>query len=108
MSSPESSAKAAVKAEKREQRQKKSSVRYPFWFGGSASSMAACVTHPLDLGTFIISYPYRIVFMLTTMQSRYEARENNDKLPITTLEPTADTKPLRSGYKHAPAMRPRT
>ncbi|KAK4061236.1 hypothetical protein Trihar35433_9563 [Trichoderma harzianum] len=24
-------------------------VRYPFWFGGSASSLAACVTHPLDL-----------------------------------------------------------
>lgn len=26
-------------------------IIYPFWFGGSASSMAACVTHPLDLGT---------------------------------------------------------
>jgi len=25
-------------------------IHYPFWFGGSASSMAACVTHPLDLG----------------------------------------------------------
>lgn len=25
-------------------------VHYPFWFGGSASGMAACVTHPLDLG----------------------------------------------------------
>lgn len=24
-------------------------IKYPFWFGGSASSMAACVTHPLDL-----------------------------------------------------------
>ncbi|KAI9770790.1 MAG: Mitochondrial dicarboxylate transporter [Geoglossum simile] len=24
-------------------------VRYPFWFGGSASCFAACVTHPLDL-----------------------------------------------------------
>ncbi|KAK3902426.1 mitochondrial carrier domain-containing protein [Staphylotrichum tortipilum] len=24
-------------------------VHYPFWFGGSSSSMAACVTHPLDL-----------------------------------------------------------
>lgn len=29
---------------------KKAMIRYPFWFGGSASSMAACVTHPLDLG----------------------------------------------------------
>jgi len=27
-------------------------IPYPFWFGGSASSMAACVTHPLDLGMF--------------------------------------------------------
>lgn len=26
-------------------------IAYPFWFGGSASSLAACVTHPLDLGT---------------------------------------------------------
>ncbi|KAI6255738.1 hypothetical protein MCOR07_002040 [Pyricularia oryzae] len=26
-------------------------IKYPFWFGGSASSLAACVTHPLDLGS---------------------------------------------------------
>jgi hypothetical protein len=25
-------------------------IKYPFWFGGSASCFAACVTHPLDLG----------------------------------------------------------
>lgn len=31
-----------------------SRIRYPFWFGGSASSMAACVTHPLDLGMLAI------------------------------------------------------
>ncbi|TQN75087.1 Mitochondrial dicarboxylate transporter, partial [Colletotrichum shisoi] len=30
------------------------SLRYPFWFGGSASSMAACVTHPLDLGNALL------------------------------------------------------
>ena len=30
--------------------EKKKPIHYPFWFGGSASSMAACVTHPLDLG----------------------------------------------------------
>jgi len=24
-------------------------IHYPFWFGGSSSSLAACVTHPLDL-----------------------------------------------------------
>ncbi|KAG6098237.1 hypothetical protein E4U30_008233 [Claviceps sp. LM220 group G6] len=43
-----------TKEERAEQRQKKMGppVRYPFWFGGSASSMAACVTHPLDLGKF--------------------------------------------------------
>ncbi|KAG9786621.1 Mitochondrial citrate transporter F [Exophiala dermatitidis] len=28
---------------------KPATVRYPFWFGGSAASMAAVVTHPLDL-----------------------------------------------------------
>lgn len=33
----------------REQKHAPASIRYPFWFGGSASSMAACVTHPLDL-----------------------------------------------------------
>jgi hypothetical protein len=26
-------------------------VHYPFWFGGSAASMAAVCTHPLDLST---------------------------------------------------------
>ncbi|KAG4255810.1 hypothetical protein FPRO03_04758 [Fusarium proliferatum] len=26
-----------------------SNIKYPFWFGGSASALAACVTHPLDL-----------------------------------------------------------
>ena len=34
-------------------------IRYPFWFGGSASSMAACVTHPLDLGKSPIVPPLR-------------------------------------------------
>ena len=33
----------------------KQPLRYPFWFGGSAASMAAIVTHPLDLGTFNVS-----------------------------------------------------
>ncbi|KAH8597494.1 MC family mitochondrial carrier protein [Bisporella sp. PMI_857] len=27
----------------------KGQTKYPFWFGGSSASMAACVTHPLDL-----------------------------------------------------------
>lgn len=30
-------------------RKQPTQIHYPFWFGGSASSMAACVTHPLDL-----------------------------------------------------------
>ncbi|KAK0613756.1 mitochondrial carrier domain-containing protein [Immersiella caudata] len=30
-------------------RKQPNQIHYPFWFGGSASSMAACVTHPLDL-----------------------------------------------------------
>ncbi|KAL7926553.1 mitochondrial carrier domain-containing protein [Trichoderma austrokoningii] len=35
--------------EKKKTKQRAPAMRYPFWFGGSASSMAACVTHPLDL-----------------------------------------------------------
>ena len=31
-------------------RKQKQKWHYPFWFGGSAASMAAVVTHPLDLG----------------------------------------------------------
>jgi len=26
------------------------SIQYPFWFGGNAARMAACVTHHFDLG----------------------------------------------------------
>jgi hypothetical protein len=37
---------------KRRKAWEKEQVRYPFWFGGSASCFAACVTHPLDLGIF--------------------------------------------------------
>ncbi|EHA50444.1 mitochondrial dicarboxylate carrier [Pyricularia oryzae 70-15] len=32
-------------------------IKYPFWFGGSASSLAACVTHPLDLGELLERTP---------------------------------------------------
>lgn len=52
---PASSAEA--KQTKRNQQKKAPSIRYPFWFGGSASSMAACVTHPLDLGMSQSSLP---------------------------------------------------
>jgi len=30
-------------------KKKNNVITYPFWFGGSSSSLAACVTHPLDL-----------------------------------------------------------
>ncbi|KAI0385357.1 mitochondrial carrier domain-containing protein [Hypomontagnella monticulosa] len=46
-------AAAAAAKPKILEKKKKTLVRdrisYPFWFGGSASSFAACVTHPLDL-----------------------------------------------------------
>ncbi|KAL9083626.1 MAG: hypothetical protein Q9165_008441 [Trypethelium subeluteriae] len=32
-----------------QQQQQSGPIHYPFWFGGSASCFAACVTHPLDL-----------------------------------------------------------
>ncbi|KAF2250820.1 mitochondrial carrier [Trematosphaeria pertusa] len=37
------------RTETTEPKRKTSNIRYPFWFGGSATSMAACVTHPFDL-----------------------------------------------------------
>jgi hypothetical protein len=37
---------------------------YPFWFGGSAASMAAVVTHPLDLGMLLLTH-----FSLSQTQS---------------------------------------
>ncbi|POR30929.1 Mitochondrial dicarboxylate carrier [Tolypocladium paradoxum] len=45
------SKRPAAAENKADERRKKTgpAIRYPFWFGGSASSMAACVTHPLDL-----------------------------------------------------------
>ncbi|KIW89305.1 uncharacterized protein Z519_10158 [Cladophialophora bantiana CBS 173.52] len=49
---PTSSTSSTSSSEKKQgqgQRQMNTNIRYPFWFGGSASSMAACVTHPLDL-----------------------------------------------------------
>ncbi|KAI1322972.1 mitochondrial carrier domain-containing protein [Xylariaceae sp. FL0255] len=45
--SPTSSSSPRRRLQKREVKHKH--IAYPFWFGGSASSMAACVTHPLDL-----------------------------------------------------------
>jgi hypothetical protein len=36
---------------KRAKKPRRPPVHYPFWFGGSAASMAAVVTHPLDLGS---------------------------------------------------------
>ncbi|KAF4123697.1 solute carrier family 25 (mitochondrial dicarboxylate transporter), member 10 [Geosmithia morbida] len=36
-------------ATKQKKKNASTPVHYPFWFGGSASGMAACVTHPLDL-----------------------------------------------------------
>jgi hypothetical protein len=67
------STKAERRAEKKEQRKKSSRIRYPFWFGGSASSMAACVTHPLDLGK-IVHLHMRMVYRLTLMVSAVKVR----------------------------------
>ncbi|EXJ73573.1 uncharacterized protein A1O5_03334 [Cladophialophora psammophila CBS 110553] len=50
---PAASTSSSEKKQGQGQRQMNNNIRYPFWFGGSASSMAACVTHPLDLGANI-------------------------------------------------------
>jgi len=46
MSSGVSSAQSKELSRKKSE---KEHIRYPFWFGGSSSCFAACVTHPLDL-----------------------------------------------------------
>lgn len=40
---------AATASKKQPAAASSKSIHYPFWFGGSASSLAACVTHPMDL-----------------------------------------------------------
>lgn len=57
VAAPTTIAAAAAKPQLEEKKKKAAAhdrIIYPFWFGGSASSMAACVTHPLDLGTFFL------------------------------------------------------
>jgi dicarboxylate transporter 10 len=52
--------KSAAREEREKRAQQKragKNIKYPFWFGGSASCFAACATHPLDLGkAFAILY----------------------------------------------------
>jgi hypothetical protein len=43
----------------------KGQVHYPFWFGGSAASMAAVCTHPLDLSTPLTTRNSSVHAMLT-------------------------------------------
>ncbi|KAF2839522.1 mitochondrial carrier [Patellaria atrata CBS 101060] len=40
---------ASDKEVRKDKSVRKGPIHYPFWFGGSASCFAACVTHPLDL-----------------------------------------------------------
>lgn len=49
MSSVKVEGKPKPKVSPKQPTQGRKNVRYPFWFGGSASCFAACVTHPLDL-----------------------------------------------------------
>ncbi|KAI4657853.1 uncharacterized protein J4E78_006242 [Alternaria triticimaculans] len=56
---------------------KKTPIRYPFWFGGSASCFATFFTHPLDLGKLCTAFMTRF--------GVYEALK--DRMT------TADTKP---------------
>ncbi|KAI1259147.1 mitochondrial carrier domain-containing protein [Xylariaceae sp. FL1019] len=46
---PPAPSSPSLKPRRQKKELKHKQIPYPFWFGGSASSMAACVTHPLDL-----------------------------------------------------------
>jgi hypothetical protein len=63
----------------------KAQVRYPFWFGGSASCMAACVTHPLDLGKSFSNYSLSTITNreIVKVDLAWESREKL-KLKYTT------------------------
>lgn len=34
---------------------KRTPVKYPLWFGGSSSALAALISHPLDLGMSLMN-----------------------------------------------------
>lgn len=70
--------KGAASASQNNQR-KPAQIHYPFWFGGSASSMAACVTHPLDLGmlTILPEHEMRAAVANTPWRSQSTMRSAN-------------------------------
>ncbi len=55
----------AVKKEKAIVNKISKPIHYPFWFGGSASCMAACVTHPLDLSE--LPHPFFFLLLISTL-----------------------------------------
>ena len=66
------------------QRKNAATLRYPFWFGGSAASMAAVVTHPLDLGiSHSLSLRSCPLTRHVTVKVRLQTRPPN--APKTTL-----------------------
>lgn len=105
-------------------------IRYPFWFGGSASSMAACVTHPLDLGMSPPVLPLRKPLRprprrpfanakTFPQQSRYRLQTQSRSLPTSQASTATRTLPAisetnvnihgrRSDCKRDRAMPPRT
>ncbi|KAJ4424519.1 Mitochondrial dicarboxylate transporter [Gnomoniopsis sp. IMI 355080] len=49
MQSEKEASASVARPKKAAQKQNAPHIRYPFWFGGSASSFAAMTTHPMDL-----------------------------------------------------------
>lgn len=62
----------------RAQKPRRPPVHYPFWFGGSAASMAAVVTHPLDLGSCAQS---QTQFKILTSYSQSTAPDPHPQRP---------------------------
>ncbi|KAE9964985.1 hypothetical protein BLS_007933 [Venturia inaequalis] len=52
----------------------KRTIHYPFWFGGSASCFAACVTHPLDL-VVIVKLSASLLRQITYSTTRFGVYE---------------------------------
>ncbi|KAL9622336.1 MAG: hypothetical protein Q9160_003347 [Pyrenula sp. 1 TL-2023] len=68
-------------------------IRYPFWFGGSAASFAACVTHPLDLGPPPDTLSAALLRQLTYSTTRFGVYETlkQRRTQTQTTDPTTTT-----------------
>ena len=94
----------------KKQQVKSAAIRYPFWFGGSAASMAAVVTHPLDLGTqCLVPLPLSLcsVFLYLSVSTPLHRPSSFDlQNSIFSFSPRPNEMNSESPTPNPPALRP--